>query len=78
MHFLFSHLDFFPENLGAESDEQGERFHQEMSEIEKRYQGYWDEQMMADYCWFLIREDSSEKKRQSYGRSSFLIQKSNE
>jgi hypothetical protein len=25
--FLHSHLDFFPENLGSTSDEQGERFH---------------------------------------------------
>jgi hypothetical protein len=27
MHFLHSHLDFFPENLGNTSDEQDERFH---------------------------------------------------
>ena len=61
LHFLFSHLDSFPTNLGSESDEQGERFHQDMEEIEKRYKGWWDEQMMADNCWFLIREDPSEK-----------------
>jgi hypothetical protein len=28
MSFLGSHLDFLPENLGAVSDENGERFHQ--------------------------------------------------
>lgn len=71
LHFLFSHLDIFPTNLGSESDEQGERFHQEMEEIERRYKGWWDEQMMAYYCWFLIREDPSEKKRKSSSRSSF-------
>ena len=27
MHYLFSHMDRFPENLGSISDEQGERFH---------------------------------------------------
>ena len=27
MHFLHSHLEFFPENCGAVSDEHGERFH---------------------------------------------------
>ena len=27
MHFLFSHLDKFPENVGSISDEQGEGFH---------------------------------------------------
>jgi hypothetical protein len=26
IHFLYSHLSFFPENLGAVSDKQGERF----------------------------------------------------
>ena len=28
MHYLFSHMDQFPENLGSMSDKQGERFHQ--------------------------------------------------
>ncbi|UYV73045.1 hypothetical protein LAZ67_10001660 [Cordylochernes scorpioides] len=42
IHFLHSHLDFFPDNLGAVSDEHGERFHQDISSMEKRYQGlYW-------------------------------------
>jgi len=27
LHFLHSHLDYFPENLGDYSEEQGERFH---------------------------------------------------
>jgi len=35
-HFLHSHLDFFPENCGAVSDEHGERFHQDISSL-KRY-----------------------------------------
>ncbi|UYV74872.1 hypothetical protein LAZ67_12001574 [Cordylochernes scorpioides] len=38
IHFLQSHLDFFPDNLGAVSDEHGERFHQDLSSMEKRYQ----------------------------------------
>ena len=50
LHFLHSHVDYFPENLGAFSEEQGERFHQDIKEMEKRYQGRWDEHMMADYC----------------------------
>lgn len=33
IHFLDSHLDFFPENLGAVSDEHGERFHQQIPTI---------------------------------------------
>ena len=31
MHFLHSHLDFFPENNSDVSDEHGERFHQDIS-----------------------------------------------
>jgi len=42
IHFLQSHLDFFPENCGAVSDEHGERFHQDISSMEKRYQGKWN------------------------------------
>ena len=39
IHFLHSHLEFFSENLGSVSDEQGERFHQDISLMEKRYKG---------------------------------------
>ena len=41
MHFLFSHLDYFPENLGFLSEEHGERFHKDVQEFERRYQGRW-------------------------------------
>lgn len=56
IHFLDSHLDFFPENLGAVSDEHGERFHQDISTMEQRYQGKWNPNMLADYCWTLKRD----------------------
>ena len=49
MHFLHSHLGFFPENLGAVSDEQSERFHQDIQAIEERYKGVWNEGIMGDY-----------------------------
>ena len=39
IHILHSHLDSFSENLGAFSDEHGGRFHKDIAEIEKRYQG---------------------------------------
>ena len=35
IHFLHSHLDFFPENLGDVSDEHGERFHQWKEDTEE-------------------------------------------
>ena len=39
IHFLNSHLDKFPENLGSVSDEQGEHFHQDLKMMEDRYRG---------------------------------------
>ncbi|KRX37619.1 putative ATP-dependent RNA helicase DDX23 [Trichinella murrelli] len=33
LHFLHSHLDFFPQNLGDVSEEQGERFHHDINGI---------------------------------------------
>ncbi|GFY24534.1 uncharacterized protein TNCV_1015801 [Trichonephila clavipes] len=65
VHFLLSHLDYFPESLGAVSEEQGERFHQDIKEMERRYQGRWNVNMMADYCWMLKRENSQEHSRKS-------------
>ena len=34
IHFLHSYLDYFPENLGDVSEEQGERFHQDIQSME--------------------------------------------
>jgi hypothetical protein len=39
LHFLHFHLDYFTESLGDLSEEQGERFHQDVKEMERRYQG---------------------------------------
>jgi len=50
IHFLNSHLEFFPENCGAVSDEHGECFHQDISLMEKRYQGKWNCAMLVDKC----------------------------
>jgi len=56
IHFLGPHLDFFPENLGEVSDENGESFHQGILVVEKRYQCKWASSMLADYCWTLKRD----------------------
>ena len=63
LHFLHSHLDYFPENLGDFSKEQRERFHQDINEMEKRYQGRWDVNMMADFYWTLKRETNQNTKK---------------
>ena len=69
VHFLNSQLDKFSENLGDVSDEQGERFHQDIKAMKERYQGKWDTNMMADYCWS-IKRDCMEMKhsRKTYKR----------
>ncbi|GBN86854.1 hypothetical protein AVEN_219813-1 [Araneus ventricosus] len=48
--FLDSQSDYFPENLGEVSEEQGERFHQDIKEMKRRYQGKWNLSMIANYC----------------------------
>ena len=65
LHFLNSHLGQFPDNLGAVSDEQGERFHQDLKIMEER----GDKSIMADYCWSIKRNCPDEVyKRKSYKR----------
>ena len=57
VHYLHSHLSKFSANLGNVSEEQGERFHQDVKVMEERYQGQWNCNMMAsDYCWSLMRD----------------------
>jgi hypothetical protein len=70
VYFPNSHLHYFPENLGAVSEEQGERFHQAIKEMETRNQGKWNVNTMGDYCWFLHRDDPQVTyKRKSTKRS---------
>jgi hypothetical protein len=54
LHFLASHLDYFPPNLGTLSEEQVQRFHKDLKNAERRYQKRWDVNMMANYCWSLM------------------------
>jgi hypothetical protein len=58
-----SHLDFFPDNLGAVSDEHGERFHQDISALEKRYHGQSSGRMLTEYFWTVKRDVPDSKHR---------------
>ena len=71
IHFLDSHLDFFTENLGEVSDEHGERFHHDIMNMLKRYQGKWTSSMLADYCWTLKRDLTDAKNRRNSYASNF-------
>ena len=71
-HSLHSHLEYFPENLRALSDKLGERFHQDIKIMEKRYQGKWNVHMIADYCWCVMRDKENFKpSRKSKKRKLF-------
>lgn len=52
VHFLNSHIDHFPKNLGDYSEEHGERFHQDIKDMERRYQkllgGQYDGRLLLD------------------------------
>ena len=70
LHFLLSRLACFPENLGDVSIEQGERFHQDISNMKVRYQDHWDATMLADYFWSFKHDDA----RASHSRKSIKRQ----
>ena len=72
IHFLQSHLDYFPENCRDYSEEQGERFHQDIITMETRYQGRWDINMLADYCWCLKHDEPITLFKRKASRTSFL------
>ena len=74
MHFLHSHLDVFRENLGDVSEEHGERFHQDIQTMERRYQGRYDANMMGDYVWTLLRKDNKKHNKTARGKTPFFIQ----
>lgn len=57
IHYLFSHKDQFPENLGSVSNKQGASFHQDMKEIKTRHQGPCQGcRHEGYYCWTLKRD----------------------
>ena len=49
VYFFFSHNENFSKSLGDVSDEQGERFNQDIKIMEERYRGRRDKTMMADF-----------------------------
>jgi hypothetical protein len=66
VHFL---PDVFQENLGARSDEHGQRFRQDISTMEKRYQGTW-----IPICWLIIAGHLEETfQGKVYRRKSYSL-----
>ena len=71
VHMLDAHLDEFKENLGAYSEELGEQFHQDIKDFESRCQEQYNENIMGDYIWELIRESDLEYRRKSRKTTHF-------
>ena len=70
--FLHNHLNRFPANCGDVSNKQGERFHQDIKEMETRYQGKWDTRMMADDCWSIKCDDPKANHSHQSQKRKFL------
>jgi hypothetical protein len=51
--------------MAAVSDEQGERFQQDISQMKKRYSGKLGPNMLANYCRSRVRETSTGELRRS-------------
>ena len=74
IHFLRSHLDFFPNKLGDTSDEQGERLHQDLQKMEKNYQGFWDKGIcLAISVGLLYMKQTKIIKKTQFHCTSFQI-----
>ena len=69
MHFSFSYLDQFSENVGNVSDENGERFQEDIQVMEDRYQGHSNINMMADCCWGFKKGKLKKKQKKKNGTS---------
>ena len=65
VHILHAHLDELKESMNAYSEEQRERFHRDISDFDRRYQRQYNERVMGDYIWGLIRESDLQYCRKS-------------
>jgi len=71
-------LGFFPSNCGGVCDEHGERLHQDIAVMEKRYRGRCSPSMLADFCWTLTRDQPDlsyckKAKRKRLWACTFLL-----
>ena len=65
VRILDVHLDKFKENMGAYSEKQGKRFHQDILDFERGYQGQYNERKIVDYIWELFLKSDLQYCRKS-------------
>ncbi|GBM13630.1 hypothetical protein AVEN_229597-1 [Araneus ventricosus] len=73
LHVLDSHLNFFPQNLGANSDEHGKRFHQDISMFEKCFSRRWNRSLLAEYFWSVFRDTQSDAYKRKRRKKIILV-----
>ena len=56
-------LGLFSKELWKFEWNQCERFRQDICIMEERYQGFWDVNFLADYCWCLKRDAGAAEHR---------------
>ncbi|GBM88978.1 hypothetical protein AVEN_196816-1 [Araneus ventricosus] len=71
LHVLDSHLNLFPQNLGATSYKHGARFYQDISMFEKRFSGRWNRSMIAEYCWSVI--SNNQRPTRGNGQKQIIL-----
>ena len=72
LHFLRSHLDYFPKNSGDLSKEQDGHFYHDIRIMKDYYQDRWDVNFSPDYCWCLKRDAVIAEQRKKYLKRSFI------
>ena len=71
VHILVAQLDKFNDNMGACSEEQGKWFYQDILVFGNRYQGQYNENLIGDYIWVLLRENNLQYTRKSRKATHF-------
>ena len=59
LHFLHSHLAFFPENLGAVNDEHRWRFYQDIEFVKKHCKEKNNANILINHCCFLQKQSKT-------------------
>ena len=69
VYFLYSYLEYFPQNLYSYREEQWERFHKVLRTMGKRHQARMGVNMMGDNCWMLKGDNAHKGSCKRSGRS---------
>ena len=72
IHILYLHLDFFTDSLEV-SNKPGERFYQDISDIETQYHGKPNDRIMSNYCCYLQGESNISHRHKAKAKNNFQM-----